>query len=177
MLTLAELPAEADAYPLLARRVKKEKLYEKKGPRAFAKRSAFESFEDYLDKTYRLRRKNMQGIRRLRKRLAFTRPEANYSTSGGLVQKDLMMNKKGKVVITKFSNRPWIKAVVQARKILGVKGFAAVKKGTDLYKKAKELYELSKRVCWWAPLVDLYDDPALSIPLGEGALSFEGARP
>ena len=60
MLTLAELPAEADAYPLLARRVKKEKLYEKKGPRAFAKRSAFESFDDYLDKTYRLRRKNMR---------------------------------------------------------------------------------------------------------------------
>ena len=51
--------------------------------------------------------------------------------------------------------------MVQARKILGVKGFAAVKKGTDLYKKAKELYELSKRVCWWAPLVDLYDHPAL----------------
>ena len=73
MLTLAELPAEADAYPPLARRVKKEKLYEKKGPRAFAKRSAFESFDDYLDKTYRLRRKNMQGFRRLRKRLAFTR--------------------------------------------------------------------------------------------------------
>ena len=164
MLTFAELPAEADAYPLLARRVKKEKLYEKKGPRAFAKRSAFESFDDYLDKTYRLRRKNMQGIRRLRKRLAFLRPFRGLrdnSTSGGLVQKDLMMNKKGKVVITKFSNRPWIKAVVQARKILGVKGFAAVKKGTDLYKKAKELYELSKRVCWWAPLVDFYDHPAL----------------
>ena len=70
------------------------------------------------------------------------------------------MNKKGKVVITKFSNRPWIKAVVQARKILGVKGFAAVKKGTDLYKKAKELYELSM-FPWLAPSVDLYDHPAL----------------
>ena len=50
--------------------------------------------------------------------------------------------------------------MVQARKILGVKGFAAVKKGTDLYKKAKELYELSM-FPWLAPSVDLYDHPAL----------------
>merc|ERR1712146_673480 len=35
---------------------------------------------------------------------------------------------------------PWIAALQQARKALNVKGFAAVKKGTPLYKKAKELY-------------------------------------
>jgi len=31
-------------------------------------------------------------------------------------------------------------AVTKARKALGVKGFVAVKRGTPLYKKAKEFY-------------------------------------
>merc|ERR1712094_11828 len=34
----------------------------------------------------------------------------------------------------------WTLAVQKARKALGVKGFKAVKKGSPLYKKAKELY-------------------------------------
>merc|ERR1719240_1765141 len=35
---------------------------------------------------------------------------------------------------------PWIQAVAQARKALKITGFAAVKKGTPLYAKAKEFY-------------------------------------
>merc|ERR1719158_1954347 len=35
----------------------------------------------------------------------------------------------------------WTVAVQKARKALGVKGFVAVKKGTPLYKKAKELFQ------------------------------------
>jgi hypothetical protein len=34
----------------------------------------------------------------------------------------------------------WTAAVTKARKALNVKGFVAVKKGTPLYKKAKEFY-------------------------------------
>ena len=34
----------------------------------------------------------------------------------------------------------WFQAVAKARKELNVKGFVAIKKGTPLYKKAKELY-------------------------------------
>jgi len=34
----------------------------------------------------------------------------------------------------------WFQAVARARKELNVKGFVAIKKGTPLYKKAKELY-------------------------------------
>merc|ERR1711924_350017 len=34
----------------------------------------------------------------------------------------------------------WTVAVTKARKFLGVKGFVAVKKGSPLYKKAKEFY-------------------------------------
>merc|ERR1711988_1951617 len=34
----------------------------------------------------------------------------------------------------------WTTAVQKARKALGVKGFQAVKKGSPLYKKAKEIY-------------------------------------
>ena len=35
----------------------------------------------------------------------------------------------------------WVGCVAKARKELGVKGFVAIKKGTPLYKRAKELYE------------------------------------
>merc|ERR1712146_83923 len=55
-------------------------------------------------------------------------------------------NKYGKVVSKKVSARaktvlgPWTAAVQKARKALNVKGFVAVKKGTPLYKKAKEFY-------------------------------------
>lgn len=34
----------------------------------------------------------------------------------------------------------WIKAVSQARKELNITGFYAIKKGTPLYKRAKEIY-------------------------------------
>ena len=35
----------------------------------------------------------------------------------------------------------WVGCVAKARKELGVEGFVAIKKGTPLYKRAKELYE------------------------------------
>merc|ERR1719389_1538154 len=70
-------------------------------------------------------------------------------TVGGLTKSDLVLNSKGKVVSKKrsalakkmYKNSPlkvWADAVQKARKELGVKGFVAVKKGSALYKKAKE---------------------------------------
>merc|ERR1712048_1499727 len=56
-------------------------------------------------------------------------------TSSGLKKSDLMKNKNGKVVSKKKHNRGlkaynrirgWTKAVQQARKALGIKGFCAV---------------------------------------------------
>merc|ERR1719420_2621965 len=65
-------------------------------------------------------------------------------TKTGLKKSDLMLSKTGRVVSKKRSQRakasPWIAAVKQARSALKVKGFCAIKKGTPLYKKAKELY-------------------------------------
>merc|ERR1711881_726754 len=70
-------------------------------------------------------------------------------TASGLKKSDLMRSKSGKIVSRKknaagkraYSRiRGWTVAVTKARKALGVKGFMAVKKGTALYKKAKELY-------------------------------------
>merc|ERR1712124_126740 len=65
-------------------------------------------------------------------------------TVGGMTAKDLYKNKRGKVVSKKQSARmkksPWIQAVAQARKALKITGFAAIKKGTPLYTKAKEFY-------------------------------------
>merc|ERR1719258_533003 len=71
-------------------------------------------------------------------------------TSGGLTATSLTKNKNGRIVSKKasangkknYSNiKGWTVAVQKARKALGVKGFVAIKKGTALYKKAKELYQ------------------------------------
>ena len=65
-------------------------------------------------------------------------------TTGGLTAKDLIKNKYGKIVSKKSSARskksPWIQAVAKARKALKITGFAAIKKGSPLYAKAKEFY-------------------------------------
>merc|ERR1712045_449665 len=65
-------------------------------------------------------------------------------TKGGLSKGALVKNKGGKIVSKKASDRskkhPWIVAVAAARKALKIKGFAPTKKGSPLYKKAKELY-------------------------------------
>merc|ERR1719324_401614 len=65
-------------------------------------------------------------------------------TASGLKKTDLVESKKGKIVSKKKSllgkKSPWIAAVQKARKELKIKGFAAIKKGTPFYKKAKEFY-------------------------------------
>merc|ERR1719441_38690 len=70
-------------------------------------------------------------------------------TYTGLKKSDLTKNKNGKIVSRKQSAngkkaythiKGWTVAVTKARKFLGLKGFIAVKKGSPLYKKAKEFY-------------------------------------
>merc|ERR1711998_269478 len=72
-------------------------------------------------------------------------------TASGLTSKDLIMNKRGKVVSKKAAAASkkkylanglgkWTKAVQKARAILKLKGFVAIKKGSPLYTKAKEIY-------------------------------------
>merc|ERR1719456_233615 len=70
-------------------------------------------------------------------------------TTSGLKKSDLMKNKVGKIVSKKSSAagkraykfiKDWTVAVQKARRELGVKGCVAVKKGSALYKKAKEFY-------------------------------------
>ena len=62
-------------------------------------------------------------------------------TVGGLTASSLIKNKHGRVVSKKQSlkgkKNVWILAVAKARKELKIKGFCAVKKGTEIYKKAK----------------------------------------
>merc|ERR1719198_38404 len=65
-------------------------------------------------------------------------------TVGGLTAKDLFKNKNGRIVSKKKSafakKSPWIAAVKKARAVLKIKGFCAIKKGSPLYLKAKELF-------------------------------------
>jgi hypothetical protein len=62
-------------------------------------------------------------------------------TAGGLKKKDLKMC-KGEIVskakAKKEKKNPWIEAVAEAKKDLGIKGFALVK--GPLLKKAHEIY-------------------------------------
>merc|ERR1711990_704799 len=70
-------------------------------------------------------------------------------TVGGMTKSDLIKNKYGKIVSKKRSAfakknnfiKGWTTAVQKARKALGINGFVAIKKGTPLYKKARELYQ------------------------------------
>jgi hypothetical protein len=72
-----------------------------------------------------------------------------HHTAGGLTKKDLKM-KDGELVSKAKSkgekSNPWIAAVAKARKELGIKKKGASfedyipKKGTELYKTAKEIY-------------------------------------
>merc|ERR1719263_1825558 len=70
-------------------------------------------------------------------------------TLTGLKTTDLIKNKRGKIVSKKAhasalkrysAIKGWTQAVQKARKVLGVKGFQAIKKGSPLYAKAKEIY-------------------------------------
>merc|ERR1711869_137396 len=71
-------------------------------------------------------------------------------TTGGLAASELTKNKSGKIVSKaksaaskrrfKAALGPWNSAVQKARKALKITGFAAIKKGTPLYTKAKEFY-------------------------------------
>ena len=80
---------------------------------------------------------------RMAKVLVFRGSKAK--TVGGLTASSLTKNKHGRVVSKKLSAKgkksEWIAAVQKARKALGLKGFVAIKKGSALYKKAKELYQ------------------------------------
>merc|ERR1711924_465842 len=67
-------------------------------------------------------------------------------TTGGLTSASLMKNKDGKIVSKKASmaskkRSGWTTAIQKARKALGLTGFVAIKKGSALYKKSKELYQ------------------------------------
>merc|ERR1711988_624723 len=70
-------------------------------------------------------------------------------TISGLQKSDLVKNSYGKIVSKKASAagkkrykniKGWIEACTKTRKELGVKGFSPIKKGSALYKKAKEIY-------------------------------------
>merc|ERR1712228_604413 len=80
---------------------------------------------------------------RLAKRHVFA--GKSTKTHGGLKKTDLVKSKSGKIVSKKKSARgkasPWIAAVKAARSALKIKGFCAIKKGTPLYNKAKELFK------------------------------------
>merc|ERR1712179_223880 len=76
-------------------------------------------------------------------------------TVGGLTKKDLTKNKRGKVVSIKQSKTStkrakqsgflkWGKALMQAKKNLGLTGFHKCPKGSALYKECRKIYDSKK---------------------------------
>ena len=93
----------------------------------------------------------MKAMKAMKKKVISARLARRHAFAGkidktvsGLKKSDLFKNKTGKIVSKKASLRakknPWIAAVKQARSALKIKGFCAIKKGSPLYKKAKELF-------------------------------------
>merc|ERR1719456_933260 len=91
-----------------------------------------------------MKKKSVSKIAKGRMAKAMVFRGSKEKTVGGLTSAALTKNKYGKIVSKKASLRakkhPWTSAVQKARKALGLKGFVAIKKGSALYKKAKEFY-------------------------------------
>merc|ERR1711964_98982 len=89
-----------------------------------------------------MKKKHVSQIARGRLAKVLVLRGSKAKTSGGLKASDLTKNKHGRVVSKKSSanskKNTWIAAVKKARAALKIKGFCAIKKGTPLYKKAKE---------------------------------------
>merc|ERR1719331_2409965 len=72
-------------------------------------------------------------------------------TVGGLKKADLTKNKSGRVVSKRRSAAAkkmhaatigkWIAAVMKARASLNITGFCSLKKGSELYRKSRQLYD------------------------------------
>merc|ERR1712146_833828 len=92
-----------------------------------------------------MKKKSVSKIARGRSAKAMVLRGSKAKTVGGLAAKDLVKSKYGKIVSKKRSafakKSPWILAVKKARAALKIKGFAAIKKGTPLYLKAKEFFK------------------------------------
>merc|ERR1712146_796954 len=92
-----------------------------------------------------MKKKSVSKIAKGRMAKAMVFRGSKEKTVGGLTSSALMRNKYGKIVSKKVSARGkknvWTLAVQKARKALGLKGFVAIKKGSPLYKKAKELMQ------------------------------------
>merc|ERR550537_655077 len=89
-----------------------------------------------------MKKKSVSKIARGRMAKAMVLRGTKAKTSGGLTAASLTKNKYGKIVSKKASAKgkknAWMIAVSKARKALKLKGFVAIKKGSELYKKAKE---------------------------------------
>merc|ERR1711937_345493 len=95
-------------------------------------------------KAMKVKKKSVSKIARGRYAKVMVLRGSKAKTVGGMTAKDLFKNKRGRVVSKKRSafakKSPWTQAVTQARKALKITGFAAIKKGTPLYAKAKEIF-------------------------------------
>jgi len=149
------------------RRASRRKASRKRTARRTARRSARRSARRAVSKrrvTRRKRTSRRKVVRRRRKarkvsirgsKVQVFRGTRQKTKSSGQTKKDLMKNKRGKIVSKKAHAKgmriykknglsKWTDAFMQARKNLKIKGFVACKKGTKFYKEAMKIYKASK---------------------------------
>ena len=148
-----------------ARRVTRKAARKAKTPKAPKRRRASRKVAKRAAKTPRASKRRRVARKSSKKaRRSARKPRIKYGsfrrvwsgtadrTKGGLLKKDLCLNKRGKVVSRKqnakakknFRNSAlskWVVATQKARKELGLVGFVACKKGSAFYKLAKKYYQ------------------------------------
>merc|ERR1712054_609393 len=144
------LPLQNKSPPAMAKAMKAMKAMKKKAAmkamKVMKKKAAMKAMKEMKKKAAMkaMKKKSVSKVAKGVMAKAMVLRGSKAKTVGGLTAKDLTKNKFGKIVSKKKSalgkKSPWIQAVAKARKALKITGFAAIKKGTPLYAKAKELY-------------------------------------
>merc|ERR1719419_493746 len=148
---------------MAARRASKRRASRKRSTRRVTRKrvSKRKTVRRRVSRKRRVSKKKRTPVRRRRKaRKSLIRGTRNQVFRGsrlkvkttGQTKKDLMKNKRGKVVSKKAHAKgrkiykkngidKWTSAFMEARKNLGVTGFQAIKKGTKLYNETKKIYD------------------------------------
>ena len=143
------------AAPAKAMKAMKKAAMKRRAMKAAAPAKAMKAMKKAAMKRRAMKAAAPKAMKAMKKKVISARLARRHAFAGkitktktGLSKSDLVKNKMGKIVSKKASLRakkmnsfgPWLAALKKARTELKIKGFFAIKKGTPLYKRAKELY-------------------------------------
>merc|ERR1711935_1157974 len=133
----------AAASPAKAMKVMKKAAMKRRAMKAAAPAKAMKAMKKAAMKRRAMKAAAPKAMKAMKKKVISARLARRHAFAGKINK-----NKMGKIVSKKASLRakkmnsfgPWLAALKKARAELKIKGFSVIKKGTPLYKRAKELY-------------------------------------